>query len=196
MENNIPIRLQGLANDFPIHQLDFNLIFSSGIYFLCMDGEVVYIGQAQNVAARVTQHLAVKAFNGVFFLPCSKNDLEWLEYELIIEFKPKLNKTIARQNTLIKRKCSEFPRGIFKRGNIFWLCYSLNDRLYRKSTYSTDLNVATSLLNEIRTHIRETKIYRGQEPRKIKEVYKNGPRNNLHSHATHGRQWRLHGVRP
>ena len=46
---------------------------TSGIYFLHLDGEVVYVGQAVDMRRRVGQHLgdASKQFDAVSFIRCT-----------------------------------------------------------------------------------------------------------------------------
>jgi len=66
-----------------------------GIYFLCKNGKIQYIGQAVNVASRVITHITegLKDFDSVFFITCSINRLTQLESSLIRYFQPELNKT-------------------------------------------------------------------------------------------------------
>jgi hypothetical protein len=72
----------------------FGLHIIPGIYFLCKDGKLQYIGQARHVARRVTDHLieGEKDFNAVFYIPCAPNRLDDLETALIDRLKPPLNK--------------------------------------------------------------------------------------------------------
>jgi hypothetical protein len=77
-----------------------------GIYFLCKDGVIKYIGQASNIANRVITHVTegLKDFDSVFFITCSINRLTELESSLIRYFQPELNKTCrisANQRDLI-----------------------------------------------------------------------------------------------
>lgn len=62
-----------------------------GIYFLCKDQEIVYIGQAQCVASRVLAHKTQKDYDSIFFIHCHINQLCPTEKALIRFFKPKLN---------------------------------------------------------------------------------------------------------
>lgn len=40
------------------------------IYFLCLVGEVVYVGQSVNLRNRIKGHIESKKFDAVFYLPC------------------------------------------------------------------------------------------------------------------------------
>lgn len=67
---------------------------NSGIYFLCMNNEIVYIGQSVNVTSRVAQHLGEKQkyFNNSFFINCPIDKLDEMEFALIARYKPKYNR--------------------------------------------------------------------------------------------------------
>lgn len=64
-----------------------------GIYFLCLNGIIQYIGQAVHVCSRVSAHLTIreKRFDSIFFIPCPKSELNNLEGALIRKYKPPLN---------------------------------------------------------------------------------------------------------
>ncbi len=61
----------------------------SGIYFLCQEDELQYVGQSVNVHSRVGQHN--KKHNQVLFLPWPADDLDRIEGALIRYLKPPLN---------------------------------------------------------------------------------------------------------
>lgn len=61
-----------------------------GVYFLCQENQVVYVGQSNNPSARIAQHQADKQFNRVFMIPT--NNLDVVETMYIKKFKPKYNK--------------------------------------------------------------------------------------------------------
>jgi hypothetical protein len=61
-----------------------------GVYFLCQENQVVYVGQSMNPSARIAQHQADKQFNRVFMIPT--NNLDAVETMYIKKFKPKYNK--------------------------------------------------------------------------------------------------------
>ncbi len=64
-----------------------------GIYFLCRDSNVVYVGQSVCIFARVGQHFyqATKKFDRAFFLPCPKEDLNTIEKHFISTLDPEYN---------------------------------------------------------------------------------------------------------
>lgn len=64
-----------------------------GIYFLCEDEEIVYVGQALNVARRIGEHMTEekRSFNQVYFIPCLVNNLLEFESALIRWFRPRYN---------------------------------------------------------------------------------------------------------
>lgn len=72
---------------------------SPGIYFLCRDEEVVYVGQSVSPLSRIAQHKnahggtgdAEKDFNEVYFLPWPKSDLDGIEGALIRALAPEYN---------------------------------------------------------------------------------------------------------
>jgi len=70
-----------------------NVFTTSGIYFLCLDGKIKYVGQAENVSVRVYTHYkeGIKNFDSVFFISCPKNQLFELENSLIKYFRPEYN---------------------------------------------------------------------------------------------------------
>ena len=69
---------------------EFNEI-RSGIYFLCKDNEVVYIGQSQDVTTRVNGHVGSKEFDSVTAMLVPKELLDEVEQYWIKRVKPELN---------------------------------------------------------------------------------------------------------
>ena len=65
---------------------------ASGVYALFDGGELVYIGQAVNVATRVGQHFASKQFTAASFIAVPVSDLDRVERLLLDVFMPPLNK--------------------------------------------------------------------------------------------------------
>lgn len=63
-----------------------------GIYFLCVDAELRYIGQSINPFSRIGQHSKVKKFSRVFFLPCPASELDTLERKFIAMLQPPDNR--------------------------------------------------------------------------------------------------------
>lgn len=64
----------------------------TGIYFLCLEGVVVYVGQTKNrLSYRVPQHCSSKVFDSAFCVRLDPLDLDYVETELIRELKPIYN---------------------------------------------------------------------------------------------------------
>jgi hypothetical protein len=62
------------------------------VYFLWRGDELVYIGQAVNLFARVATHLRDKEFDGFSYVPCALQELNELERRAILMWQPTLNK--------------------------------------------------------------------------------------------------------
>jgi len=68
-----------------------------GIYFLCREGEVVYVGQSIDIHPRVRNHAkgnscaSAKQFDSVFWIAAEEKDLDWLETFWIDKLQPPLN---------------------------------------------------------------------------------------------------------
>lgn len=62
-----------------------------GIYFLCDEGDVVYVGQSKSPNVRVLTHKKDKKFTHVFFIPCPESELDILESKFIYSLMPRLN---------------------------------------------------------------------------------------------------------
>jgi hypothetical protein len=61
-----------------------------GVYFLIDEDKVVYVGQSNNVYARITSHYD-KKFNRFAYIPCEPKVLDGLESLYIHVFRPLLN---------------------------------------------------------------------------------------------------------
>ncbi len=61
-----------------------------GVYFLCHNDEVVYVGQSIDVGSRIRQHTD-KEFTRAFCLPCPEDHLNRVEAAFIALFRPKYN---------------------------------------------------------------------------------------------------------
>lgn len=61
------------------------------IYFLVYKGKVVYVGKTKMGMHRVYQHND-KKFDSIFIFPCSLEELDKIEGEYILKYKPKYNK--------------------------------------------------------------------------------------------------------
>lgn len=83
---------RGVSGPFGFPNLaDFGV---SGIYFLHLDGEVVYVGQAVDMRRRIGQHLgdASKRFDAVSFVQCDVQRLDTLERHYIHKLSPRYNR--------------------------------------------------------------------------------------------------------
>lgn len=65
----------------------------SGIYFLCSEGEVVYVGQSMCLGDRLASHVreGKKIFDHVYILPALTNDLSAMEGAFIRALSPRYN---------------------------------------------------------------------------------------------------------
>jgi len=65
---------------------------TAGVYFLCDELKILYVGQSVHPYSRVSQHAADgKIFNRVFLIPCPKDELNYIEGKFIRELEPPLN---------------------------------------------------------------------------------------------------------
>lgn len=66
----------------------------SGVYFLCKDKKIVYVGQSKCVFSRINDHKKQKRglFDSVFFIDLPLSRLDDVETALIRKFNPPLNK--------------------------------------------------------------------------------------------------------
>lgn len=91
--HNVPIALNAIKD---LYYLPPTLRSTPpGVYFLCHEGEIVYIGQSINVASRIATHASerIKTFDAVYYIPCHANKLLIFEAALIRHFRPKYNGT-------------------------------------------------------------------------------------------------------
>lgn len=78
-----------------------------GIYFLCKNNKIRYIGQASNISNRVITHISegVKDFDSIYFITCPINRLTEIESALIRYLQPDLNLSCkvapSRKDTLL-----------------------------------------------------------------------------------------------
>ena len=108
-EDSIPIEISAIEDLFKLPKT----LFNSGtcVYFLCHDGKVVYVGQAQNVHQRLVEHMRTKVFDSVFYIRVQGHKLNKIESALISYLKPKYNKsglkesnkTIATAESILKK---------------------------------------------------------------------------------------------
>jgi len=91
--------MENISNTVGANELDIKMLeVRSGVYFLYNEDELVYIGQAQNIAARILQHICegVKDFNRVRYDLVPIESLNVVETALIKSLKPRLNKSIGK----------------------------------------------------------------------------------------------------
>ena len=84
----IPDSLKDIVNLTPME-----IGYPSGVYFLCQDEKVVYVGQSANPSARIPHHYKDKKFNRVYLIPVPEKRLLEVEHRYIREFLPLYNKT-------------------------------------------------------------------------------------------------------
>jgi hypothetical protein len=84
---NVPVSLREIVGLCDIT----GEVTRSGIYFLCRDNAVLYVGQSVNVAVRVAEHCRRYEFDSVLFLPWPGDDLNRIEAALIRALRPPLN---------------------------------------------------------------------------------------------------------
>lgn len=65
--------------------------YPTGVYFLCQENEVVYVGKSVNVLARISAHRIDKEFDRVFMIPVPEHALNSVEGALIRVLEPKYN---------------------------------------------------------------------------------------------------------
>ena len=102
---NVPEELSKIKK---LYELPFdNLVTPSGIYFLCQDSKIVYVGQAVSIGKRIQDHIYqnIKKFNQVFFIAVPSNKLDDIEKACIYYFNPMYNG--GKMHNLNKRELSE-----------------------------------------------------------------------------------------
>jgi hypothetical protein len=73
-----------------------------GVYFLCNDDDVVYVGQSVQPLARVATHITSDKqgkFNRAFIVPCLPEHLTEVENAFIRTMEPPLNSSFPAKNT-------------------------------------------------------------------------------------------------
>ena len=66
--------------------------YPPGVYFLCQDKDIVYVGQTGNLGSRLAQHLQDKIFDKVYFIPTE--NCGQVEANYIRKLKPMYNKQL------------------------------------------------------------------------------------------------------
>lgn len=62
------------------------------VYFLLKDGNVVYVGQTDNILNRIKSHQKNKDFNNVAYIITTKDKVNYLENYYIMKYEPFYNK--------------------------------------------------------------------------------------------------------
>ena len=88
---NVPTSIRPMYSYLGCYKLETH---TPCVYFLCLNDEVVYVGQTVTLAGRISTHMceSVKDFDRVFFLPVDPADLDTVEIALIRALRPKENK--------------------------------------------------------------------------------------------------------
>lgn len=87
-KEDIPTQLKFMAS--ALQQLP--VATPSGVYFLCLGNEIVYVGQSLNPYQRIGGHVVSgKKFDRIFFIPVPAAELDWMESVMIHTLKPALN---------------------------------------------------------------------------------------------------------
>jgi hypothetical protein len=92
--NEIPLEISAIKDLF---EIPFEAINTPpGIYFLCLNNMIQYIGQAINIGNRVIHHFKEDKipFNSIYWIQCPLNRLDALEAALIRKLKPAYNKLV------------------------------------------------------------------------------------------------------
>jgi hypothetical protein len=110
-EDSVPLELSLIKN---LYKLPLeNISTPPGIYFLCQQGKIVYVGQSVNVAQRIVTHMTEKQkeFDEIYFIPCHPNNLNTFEAALIRFFAPKYNARFLgstdEDREVFKRVCEQ-----------------------------------------------------------------------------------------
>lgn len=88
--DNIPYELSAIKN---LYKIDESIFTGSGVYFLCKDGIIKYIGKSVCVSARIATHIfeGHKNFSEIFYITAPTNEIDALEKALIHYFLPEYN---------------------------------------------------------------------------------------------------------
>lgn len=85
-----PARIQGIPG---LKMLDAGTALGSGVYFLCQENEVVYVGQSTKLGSRICAHFVERSkhFDTVWFMPVPTDQLIEMEKKFIDLLHPKYN---------------------------------------------------------------------------------------------------------
>ena len=73
------------------------------VYFLVLEGYIVYVGKSNNLVARIGQHSRDKKFDSVATMDVPQSSLDMAEYVNIREHRPDLNVDIMSDLDYFKR---------------------------------------------------------------------------------------------
>lgn len=95
----------------PIQFPDLADLATSGIYFLHLDGQVVYVGKAVHMRRRIGQHLADanKIFDAVSYIKCSVDRLDAMERRYIKLLLPAYNQCTLAKSQKFAQEASGIP---------------------------------------------------------------------------------------
>ena len=108
------------------------------IYFLFDGDEIVYVGQCKNGILRINEHSASKGkkFDSYCYIECDKRKLNQTEFEYIVKFAPKYNKSLPPNNKYIAIsgfiKKHSIPLVAYKNISIKSETITLGNRTYHK----------------------------------------------------------------
>lgn len=78
---------------------DLSYLMHSGIYVLCLKGEVVYVGQTINIFGRLDKEdHRHRVYDKIYFVRCELYELNRIETLMIMKLKPK-HQTTYNTNT-------------------------------------------------------------------------------------------------
>lgn len=92
-EMRVPMKLSSHLPEAIIHP---SFPQKTGIYFLTLGGEVVYIGQAKDIFIRLIKHRGTIEFDGFAFLEFPQSKLNEQEVIFILKFLPRHNRSIPK----------------------------------------------------------------------------------------------------
>lgn len=80
---------------------------TSGIYILTYGNKVVYVGQSNDLDRRLEQHFYDKHFDGVATKTVPLEDLDKVEKETILKYRPHLNKQFMTASPYTKERIEQ-----------------------------------------------------------------------------------------
>lgn len=102
LKNSYKYRKPDELSEFPkVITLPLQVIKKiTGIYFLCKNKQIVYIGKSINIISRISTHSQVMEgeFDSVFYIEVPECYIHEIEQELIHSFDPKLNNGFGARN--------------------------------------------------------------------------------------------------